>query len=141
VLYKENKDTTAAVGLLAKFTKYDATFLPFDWSLHCIAFHRAISKNCVLCLFVCANSARASRFSYAGTKDKRGVTTQHMTIYHMRVRCTPGRTPPVVHIGLINILPLLAHHQAEQLRGLNAKLYGMRVGNFSYAPIRTCSIY
>jgi hypothetical protein len=27
VLYKENKDTTAAVGLLAKFTKYDATFL------------------------------------------------------------------------------------------------------------------
>ncbi|ELR18530.1 RNA binding, putative, partial [Acanthamoeba castellanii str. Neff] len=70
VLYKENKDTTAAVGLLAKFT-----------------------------------NARASRFSYAGTKDKRGVTTQHMTIYHMR---------------------------AEQLRGLNAKLYGMRVGNFSY---------
>ncbi len=32
VLYKENKDTTAAVGLLAKFTKYDATFLSFHRS-------------------------------------------------------------------------------------------------------------
>lgn len=72
VLYKENKDTTAAVSLLAKFT-----------------------------------NTRPNRFTYAGTKDKRGVTTQHMTIYRMR---------------------------AEQLRGLNAKLYGMRAGNFSYVP-------
>jgi hypothetical protein len=82
------------------------------------------------------DSARASRFSYAGTKDKRGVTTQFMTIYHMRVRLTVGalccRSIPSDCVVTRSCSSL----QAEQLRGLNAKLYGLRVGNFSYETIQ-----
>ncbi|KAK9727684.1 multisubstrate pseudouridine synthase 7 [Basidiobolus ranarum] len=44
-------------------------------------------------------------FSYAGTKDKRGVTVQWVTGYHVK---------------------------AERLAGLNKRLRGMQLGNFGY---------
>ncbi|KAL6069305.1 SRSF protein kinase 2 [Balamuthia mandrillaris] len=50
-------------------------------------------------------------FSFSGTKDKRGVTTQHITGFKLDVR---------------------------KLSGLNARLRGLRVGNYSYVtkPLR-----
>lgn len=50
-------------------------------------------------------------FSYAGTKDKRGVTTQQMRVYRV---------------------------QPETLRRVNKRLYGLQIGNYAEAsgPLR-----
>ena len=42
-------------------------------------------------------------FGFAGTKDKRGVTTQHVTVFRQRV---------------------------ESLLSLSPRLYGIKIGNF-----------
>ncbi|XP_052780104.1 pseudouridylate synthase 7 homolog isoform X2 [Mya arenaria] len=70
VLYKENKDTMDAVGLIAKMI-----------------------------------SLKSSLFQYCGTKDRRGKTSQHISVY--------------------KVAP-------EKLRGLNKKLRNIVLGNFSY---------
>ncbi len=55
----------------------------------------------------CTESLKFNRqvFAWAGTKDKRGITTQHVTAFRM--------------------LP-------TRLAGLNRTLRNMRVGNFEY---------
>lgn len=71
VLYKENKSTMDAVGLVKKFLRL---------------------KN-----------ERA--LAFAGNKDKRGITTQWVTAHKIK---------------------------PDRLLALNAKLFGIRLGNFSY---------
>ena len=58
---------------------------------------------------------KAGMFGYAGTKDRRAVTTQQVSIYRVR---------------------------AEQLQDLNASLWNMCVGNFKYCrePLKLGSL-
>ena len=72
VLYKENKDTTSAVSLIARM-------------LH----------------------LKTRSFSYAGTKDKRAVTSQKLTAFKV---------------------------EASDLASLNQRLRGIAVGNYKYVP-------
>ncbi|XP_051146896.1 multisubstrate pseudouridine synthase 7 isoform X1 [Andrographis paniculata] len=69
-LYKENKDTQEALGILGKML-----------------------------------GIQSRSFGFAGTKDKRSVSTQRVTVYKQR---------------------------ASRLCALNEKLFGMKVGNFCY---------
>ncbi|KAL3620839.1 hypothetical protein CASFOL_035751 [Castilleja foliolosa] len=69
-LYKENKDTQEALGLLAKML-----------------------------------GVQPKSFGFAGTKDKRAVTTQRVTVFKQR---------------------------ASKLAALNERLIGIKVGNFCY---------
>lgn len=71
VLFKQNLDTMAAISLLAKFTR-----------------------------------TNASRFGYAGTKDKRASTVQLVTVSHLA---------------------------AERLAELSKKIRNMALGNFTYS--------
>lgn len=54
---------------------------------------------------------RQSCFGFAGTKDKRGVTVQHVTAFKI---------------------------SAERLAGLNPKLYNMQTGNYKYVERELC---
>ena len=58
---------------------------------------------------------KAGMFGYAGTKDRRAVTTQQVSVYRVR---------------------------AEQLQDLNASLWNMCVGNFKYCrePLKLGSL-
>ncbi|XP_058738635.1 multisubstrate pseudouridine synthase 7 isoform X1 [Vicia villosa] len=75
-LYKENKDTQEALGVLGHML-----------------------------------GIRSKSFGFAGTKDKRAVTTQRVTVYKQ---------------------------QATKLASLNGKLFGIKVGDFCYVNEGLC---
>ncbi|XP_050917141.1 multisubstrate pseudouridine synthase 7 isoform X1 [Lathyrus oleraceus] len=75
-LYKENKDTQEALGVLGHML-----------------------------------GIRSKSFGFAGTKDKRAVTTQRVTVYKQ---------------------------QASKLASLNGKLFGIKVGDFCYVNEGLC---
>ncbi|KAK3747764.1 hypothetical protein QZH41_008791 [Actinostola sp. cb2023] len=62
-----------------------------------------------ICLLAKLVHVKASVFSYAGTKDRRGVTSQEVTAYRV---------------------------QAQRLKGLNRTLKGILLGNFEYVQER-----
>lgn len=62
-----------------------------------------------ICLLAKLVHAKSSVFSYAGTKDRRGVTTQEIRAYRV---------------------------QAQRLKGLNRTLKGIILGNFEYVQER-----
>ncbi|KAK7337896.1 hypothetical protein VNO77_18486 [Canavalia gladiata] len=75
-LYKENKDTQEALGVIGKML-----------------------------------GIQPRSFGFAGTKDKRAVTTQRVTVYKQ---------------------------QASRLASLNERLFGIKVGDFSYVKEGLC---
>ena len=72
LLYKENKDTADTVGLLAKFLKLV--------TLHSKICYGSVAL-CASCFGLLCCSVKASRFMYAGNKDRRAVTVQKMSVY------------------------------------------------------------
>lgn len=72
--------------------------------LHCLEdLHRLMSDRDLMAKFIGCHS---KVFSFAGTKDKRAVTTQWVTAYHV---------------------------DAERLRDMNQHLIGIKCGNFTYS--------
>ena len=63
--------------------------------------------NAICARFGARHSVATRTFAFAGTKDKRGITVQRVTAFHI----APAR-----------------------LAGLNARLYNIRLGNFGCGP-------
>ncbi len=73
-----------------------------------------------------SHSVRPNRFAYAGTKDKRAVTCQHMTIYrHATVSFIT-----FISTTLFIFLFMLIRGDAQKFRDINKRLFGIRTGNF-----------
>lgn len=65
-------------------------------------------------------------FGYAGTKDRRGVTCQEVTLHKTDAEKVPDPSP--------NPNPNPHWTDAEKVAGLNRRLRQIKLGNFSYVP-------
>ncbi|XP_024526214.1 pseudouridylate synthase 7 homolog [Selaginella moellendorffii] len=90
-----------------KFDRRAGNYWPADRHKFCQFYLYKENKTTQSALMIVAQKigVKAKNMGFAGTKDKRAVTTQRVTVYK---------------------------HSATQLAALNKSLFGIKLGNFSY---------
>jgi tRNA pseudouridine13 synthase len=105
VLYKENKDTVECISLLSQFTGYTLYRKLTFFSSSSSHFFFFLPLDLGFHVSYFHLRVKRSNWLFAGNKDKRAVTSQLCTVFK---------------------------YPAENLRVLNERLRGIKVGNYRY---------